>query len=129
MLRRTLLSTLAAASLAAFAILLFPAESAAQSGGIKGRVRTVSGKAIPNATITARLDGKDVRSATTDRNGSFEINGLSPGNYNVVVDATGFASGIRYGIEVKNSVRNIGDRLILNVDQGTLVIKIGRAHV
>lgn len=122
MLRRTLLSILAAASLAAFVLVLFPAESAAQSGGIKGRVRTASGKAIPNATVTARLDGKDVRSATTDSRGSFEVRGLGPGIYNVVVEATGFSSGIRYGVEVKNSVRNIGDRLILNVDQGTLVI-------
>jgi len=122
MLKRTAVSMLAAASLAALLLLLFPAEAAAQSGGIKGRVRTASGKGIANATVTARLDGNDVRSAKTDSSGSFEIRGLGPGSYNVVVDAAGYASGIRYGVEVKDGVRNIGDRLILNVDQGTLVI-------
>ena len=122
MLKRTAFSLLAAASLAAFLLLLLPAEAAAQSGGIKGRVRTASGKGIANATVTARLDGNDVRSAKTDSSGSFEIRGLSPGSYNIVVEASGYATGVRYGVEVKSSIRNIGDRLILAVDQGTLVI-------
>ena len=111
MLRRTAVSMLAAASLAAFLLLLFPADATAQSGGIKGRVRTASGKGIANATVTARLDGNDVRSAKTDSSGSFEIRGLGPGSYNVVVEAAVMPRASATASRSKTA-SNIGDRLI-----------------
>jgi hypothetical protein len=92
-------------------------------GGIKGKVRNNKGSAIAGATITARLSGKDVKTVKSDSKGSFTMQGLESGTYNVVFDADGYATGVKFGVEIKNgSVRDLGDRLILSVDQGTQVV-------
>jgi Carboxypeptidase regulatory-like domain len=95
----------------------------AQTGGIKGTVRSVKGGGIPEATVTARQKGVGVKSATTDSKGDFTIDGLSSGLYNLVFEASGFSSGTLYNVEVKkNKVRELTERLILTSDQGTQVI-------
>ena len=54
------------------------------------------------------------------------MEGLRTGKYTLVFDANGFSSGVLYNVEVKDkNVRNLGDRLILAVDQGTQVIVKG----
>lgn len=98
----------------------------AQSGGIKGIVRNMRGSGIPGATVTARQNGSDVKSATAGNKGEFVLTGLNKGAYNVVFEARGYASGVLYNVVVKgNGVSNLGDRLILSADQGTLVIVKG----
>jgi hypothetical protein len=95
-------------------------------GGIKGKVRNNKGSAIAGALVTARLSGKDVKTVTADSKGSFTMEGLDAGVYNVVFDANGYATGVKFGVEIKNgSVRDLGDRLILAVDQGTQLIVKG----
>ncbi len=92
-------------------------------GGVKGKVRNIKGGAIAGAVITARLQGKDVKTVRSDSKGSFVIQGLERGKYNIVFDADGYASGVKFGVEIKDgNVRDLGDRLILSVDQGTQVI-------
>lgn len=104
---------------------LFSAVSA-QTGGLKGKVRTNSGDGIANANVTVRKDGKDIKSVNANSGGNFMIEGIDPGSYNLVVDAKGYSSGVLYNVEIKkNKVRDLGDRLILNVDQGTQVILKG----
>jgi hypothetical protein len=107
-----------------FAVLAFCLTTFAQdSGGLKGKVRTSSGSGIPNASVSARQDGADVKTVTADNNGNFVISGLAPGKYNVLFDAKGYAAGVLYNVEVKKKgVRDLGDRLILTIDRGTLVI-------
>lgn len=98
----------------------------AQSGGLKGTVRNTSGKGIPRATVTARQNGSDIRSATTDEKGNFTLSGLKLGVYNIVFDGRGYASGVLYNVEIKKEkVYDLGDRLILSPDQGSLVIVKG----
>jgi hypothetical protein len=54
------------------------------------------------------------------------MEGLDSGNYNLVVDAKGYSSGLLYNVEVKKKkLRDLGDRLILSIDQGTQVIVKG----
>jgi len=97
-----------------------------EGGGLKGKVRAASGNGIPNATVSARQNGSDVKTVTADNKGQFVLEGLAPGKYNVLFDAKGYASGVLYNVEVrKKSVRDLGDRLILTVDRGTLVIVQG----
>src|SRR5215203_2873956 len=80
-------------------------------GGIKGKVRSNKGSAIAGATITARLSGKDVKTVKSDAKGSFTMQGLDSGTYNVVFDADGYATGVKFGVEIKDgSVRDLGDR-------------------
>ncbi len=95
----------------------------AQSGGIKGKVRNPRGSGIANASIIVRQDGKDLKSAKSDNKGNFVIEGLKDGKYNVVFEASGFGTGLLTNVEVKKgNVRDLGDRLILTTDQGTLVL-------
>ena len=92
-------------------------------GGIKGKVRNNKGSAIAGASVTARLSGKDVKTVKSDSKGNFSIQGLDSGTYNVVIDADGYATGVKFGVDIKDgSMRDLGDRLILSVDQGTQVV-------
>jgi hypothetical protein len=92
-------------------------------GGIKGKVRNNKGNGIGGATVSARLNGKDVKTVTADSKGNFLMEGLKAGTYNISFDADGYAIGVKFGVEIKNgSVRDLGDRLILSVDQGTILV-------
>jgi len=99
---------------------------AQETGGIKGKVRTAQGSAIEGVTITVRQQSEDIKSVKADASGKFILSGLRPGIYNIVFDKNGYNTGIKYNIEIKkNSTRDLGDRLILVVDQGTQVIVKG----
>jgi hypothetical protein len=106
------------------AVCLLPSVYA--QGGIKGKVRNNKGNGIGGASVSARLNGKDVKTVTADSKGNFLMEGLKAGTYNISFDADGYAMGVKFGVEIKNgSVRDLGDRLILSVDQGTLLIVKG----
>lgn len=109
----------------AFLIFVFSAifVFAQDVGGVKGKVRAMNGRAISDATITARQDGKDIKSVKSSDSGNFEISGLAPGVYNFVFEKTGFGTGIKYNVEiVRKKTRDLGDNLRLSVDAGTQVI-------
>lgn len=95
----------------------------AQTGGLKGKIRTSKGDGIAGVVITVRRDGKDLKTAKSDGKGNFTIEGLEAGAYNLVFDGNGYATSLLQNVEVKkNKIRELPDRLILMVDQGTLVI-------
>ncbi|MBS1793444.1 MAG: carboxypeptidase regulatory-like domain-containing protein [Acidobacteria bacterium] len=99
------------------------AASAQETGGAKGKVRSMKGDALAGATVTARLDGKDIKSVKTDAKGVFELGGLAPGVYNFVFDKNGYDLGVKYNVEIKKkSVVDLGDNLRLAPDKGSLVI-------
>jgi len=114
-------------SIALFFTLLFAlaALSFGQSGGVKGKVKAPSGKGISNAAITVRLDGKEVKTATSDAKGEFKVSGLAAGKYNITFDAKGYSEGTMHGVEVGKGIRDLGDRLILSYDRGLFVIVQG----
>lgn len=95
-------------------------------GGVKGKVRNNKGGAIAGATVIARMGGRDVKTVRTDAKGAFTMQGLGEGTYNIVFDANGYGTGVKFAVQVKDgSTRDLGDRLILSADQGTLVIVKG----
>jgi hypothetical protein len=99
---------------------------AQETGGVKGKIRTTKGDAISGATVTARLNGDDVKSVKSDAKGSFTLEGLKSGIYNVVFEKNGYGTGIRYNVEIKSGIVNdLGERLILTVDPGTQIIVKG----
>jgi hypothetical protein len=54
------------------------------------------------------------------------LSGLESGTYNIVFDARGYSTGVKYSVEVKpNQTVDLGDRLYLQTDQGTQVIVRG----
>ena len=102
-------------------VCLVPAAFA--QGGVKGKVRNNKGGTIAGATVTARLNGQDVKTVRSDSKGMFSMQGLESGTYNIVFDADGYATGVKFGVEIKNgSVRDLGDRLILSADRSDQVI-------
>ena len=108
------------------AVLLSVVVAAAQPGGLKGKVRNNSGQGIAGASVTLTKGGDDVRSVRSASDGTFEVKGIEPGSYGLRVDADGYASGSLFSVEIKKGkVRDLGDKLFLRVDQGTLVILRG----
>jgi hypothetical protein len=108
------------AALFAFSSILSIAQD---TGGVKGKVRTPKGEGIAAATVTARQNNEDVKSATADAKGTFVLDNLKPGTYNLVFSKKGYSSGVLYNVEVKQKkIGNLGERLVLTVDQGTQVI-------
>lgn len=97
----------------------------AQATGVKGKIRSQNGNGIPNATITARQDGKDIKTVKANAKGDFEMPGLKPGVYNVIFDADGFQLGLLQGVEVKSGMRDLGGNLILRPDQGNQILVNG----
>jgi hypothetical protein len=70
-------------------------NAAAQSttqGAVGGTVKDPQGAVVANASVTVKNEetNKEV-SATTDAEGRFRVVQLDPGNYSVVISATGFA--------------------------------------
>ncbi len=98
----------------------------AQGTGVKGKVRSMRGDSISGATITARQNGKDIKSTRSSNKGQFVLDGLESGVYNIAVEAKSYATGVLYNVEVKSGkMRDLGDRLLLAGDKGTQVIIIG----
>lgn len=96
---------------------------AQDTGSVKGKVRTTKGEGIAGVKITARQNSQDVKSTTSDNKGNFELEGLKPGVYNLVFNKSGYSSGLMYNVGIqKKKTNNLGDRLILTIDQGTQVI-------
>ncbi len=71
------------------------------TGTIDGSVRDSSGAVIPGATVTVRNIATGIsRTVTTDAAGHYNAPQLGLGTYEVAVQAQGFQSNIRSGIEM-----------------------------
>lgn len=69
---------------------------------ITGTVKDPTDASVPNATVTATQIGTNVRkSAKSDRTGVYNIPLLLPGEYEVSVEAAGFASQVRKDIRLE----------------------------
>ncbi len=112
-------------SVKAFAVVLVLSVFVFGQGGIKGKVRAQNGNALAGAAVEIRQDGREVKSAKTDQKGNFEVTGLSAGNYNLYFSAPGYAGGTLFNVKIDGNIRDLGDRLILSVDRGTLVLVTG----
>jgi len=89
-------------------------------GIIKGKVRVEVGS--PNGiTVVIRAGQRELRNVSTDKNGEFTINGLTPGVYGLTFRKPGLSIGAIENIEVKaGKTRSLGDRLVLTIDEGSL---------
>ncbi len=77
----------------------------AQAGGstseIKGRVTDPNGAVVSGATVTVTDTSKGVnRTATTDAQGEYRLLSLTPGTYQLRVEASGFSSQVINAIQV-----------------------------
>ncbi|HVG38089.1 MAG TPA: carboxypeptidase-like regulatory domain-containing protein [Pyrinomonadaceae bacterium] len=118
----------------ALAVLIFGAtvvahqKSDQQKGSIKGKVRVESGSAVDGATVTVfPLESEaEAGRATTNRKGDFELTNLAPGLYRLTVRKTGLSVGTMEKVEVvAGKVKNLSDRLVMSIDEGTLAFLRG----
>jgi hypothetical protein len=91
--------------LVALASLLLPLSMSAQtiSGSLRGTVTDESGSVMPGVLVelsgASQIGG--VQSATTDRNGQYRFQNLTPGVYALKATLSGFKSVLRDGIRVE----------------------------
>ncbi|HEU0176351.1 MAG TPA: carboxypeptidase regulatory-like domain-containing protein [Blastocatellia bacterium] len=77
------------------------ANAQATSGSISGVVTDERQSAISNATVTARNVGtNESRVTTVDSEGRYRFSNLQVGNYEITVQANGFAKLVRSGVEL-----------------------------
>ncbi len=96
---------------------------AQEIGGVKGKVRNSRGIGLAEVAVTARQNERDIKTTTTDNNGEFVIDGLRSGKYTFIFNKNGFTSGTINNVEVgKNKIRDLGTKLFLDIDDGTLVV-------
>ena len=96
------------------AVLFFTGSASAQvtTGNITGRVLDQNGAAVANATVTARHVGTgQTRTAQTNEEGVYTIAELSPGSYDITVEAANFSKAV-----VKERELNVGATQTLNFD-------------
>lgn len=99
---------------------------AQKTGGIKGKVRDWNGNGLSGITVAARLKGTDVKAVKSGKGGSFVLDGLAPGVYNIAFNGEGYSTGVLYNVEVKSGKpRGLSDRLLLTRDRGSQVFVKG----
>ncbi len=108
-------SILVASAFLCLACLLFvnptaDAQGVGTSGNITGTVSDPSGAVVPGATVAAVETARGTRyTANTDETGQYRLTGLSPANYDVTAQTTGFGTQLQKGVVV-----NVGATVILD---------------
>ncbi len=94
----------------------------AQSGGVKGKVKNENEKGLSGVEVVTKMDGKTVKTTSTDSKGEFFVSGLADGSYVLAFDKDGYSAG-SFRVEIKKGkVRDLSDKnFILTVDRGTMV--------
>ena len=82
----------------------------AGSGALTGVVSDSTGAVVPGATVTVTsVDTGQVRTASTGQDGSYTVNLLPPGNYQVKFEASGFQT-----VEVPAAKVTVTETAVLN---------------
>jgi len=77
-------------------------------GSLQGEIQDVSGARLGSATVTVSNPAISVERKTQANGvGEFRIDDLTPGQYHIVVDASGFAQASADTIVVVSTVRNV----------------------
>jgi outer membrane receptor protein involved in Fe transport len=110
-------------------VLGFTAPSFAQNltGTLRGVVLDQQGKVVPDAAITLTSDGTGTSVTTTSSSaGTYSFPNLPGGTYKIKVDANGFTSYLRTGIQVLSSqVTEVSVNLEVASATATVLVESG----
>jgi hypothetical protein len=82
------------------ALLAVSAFAQYQTGNIYGKAQAKDGSVLPGVTVTLTGIGAP-QTAVTDAQGNFRFLGLSPGQYSLKAELSGYGSAIRTGVGVR----------------------------
>src|SRR5262245_42982406 len=83
------------------ALLASPAAAQIGAGALSGDIVDQAGAAVPGATVTVTDVGRNLsRTVVTSENGSYTVQGLAPGAYQVRVELSGFRPLTRDGVRL-----------------------------
>jgi hypothetical protein len=86
----------------ALSLILLSCSFAQTQGEITGQVTDTTGSLIAGARVTVTNQGTSaVRAVVTTNSGVYNVPSLTPGSYSVRVEAPGFQSAVRNGIELQ----------------------------
>jgi hypothetical protein len=76
-------------------------QGVGDSGSLSGTLTDPTGGLVPNATVTADDVSRGIRlTVTSDKGGQYRFSSLTPGTYNISVQASGFQSEIQKSVVV-----------------------------
>jgi len=103
----------------ALVLVLVGSASAQQSGSLTGVVRDAQGGVLPGVTVNVTGEALlgQTRSSVTGDQGTWTVQSLPPGTYNVAFDLTGFTPAKREGLQVQV---NRATRVDVELGVGTL---------
>ncbi len=86
-------------------------QAQSNAADLRGFVRDPSGAVVTNATVTARNPATNtIKDTTTNDEGSYQIISLTPGDYEVTVEAPNFKKAVLPGVKL-----TVGQRADLDV--------------
>ena len=96
--------------IASLAVLAPRTAFAQASAGITGTVTDSSGAVVPDAKVTVTNEGTSISAHTTTSSaGTYAFRGLTPGKYNVAVEAHSFKKSVQKDINVEVSTTDTID--------------------
>ena len=90
-------------------------QSQSNAADLQGFVKDATGAVVPNATVTARNPATNAsRTATTNEEGRYQIVNLTPGAYEITVEAPNFKKAVLTKVTI-----TVGQRADVDVSLGT----------
>src|SRR5919199_5620278 len=122
------------------ALLVCAAHTAAAqtTGSISGTVQDEKGATVAGATVTARnVETNISRTGQTDADGRYRFTGMPVGQYEVTVEAAGFAKYVQTGIQlllnqdavVDATMKPAGVQEVVNVTENASLLNTSNAEV
>jgi hypothetical protein len=111
-----------------FSLLTLSGYAQTVDTAILGTVTDSSGAVVPGATVTVLSSATGVaKAAATNAQGEFEVRYLTPGTYDVSVQASGFSSQTQKGIVVQISQQEkLSFSLTVSTRQESVIVQAGQ---
>jgi hypothetical protein len=100
----------------------FGQNAAGGSSTLRGQVTDPSGSYVTTATIVLTTPSGDAITAQTDKNGNYEIKGLTTGKYSLKVIADGFTDFSKDGIDVGAGVNKLDVKLAIQTQEQKVMV-------
>lgn len=85
----------------------FTVSAQATTGTLKGVVVDATGSVVAGANVKVKSEGTGIETTVvTNSDGSFTVSALTPGNYTVTTEASGFKRSVKTGVQVNAGVAN-----------------------